>query len=215
MDRFLGNAKMNQYSFPPQLISDEQWSTAIKLALPDTDPDSEVSSSARRQCNFAAWFLSAYPKKKNPLISFEMYALAGEHFGQGIRAFRTFLGMMGEVLHDEKLQKRVDLIYNDPTFDDLMERVYRLCTVMRLVHKDNVDLLSDPEDAEVKLSPRARPELHMAVECTWEAWLELTGGKPTKKKDFLQFAYLCLECTKRVTPDGILESFDRHVRVSP
>jgi len=124
--------------------------------------------------------------------------------------------MQGEVLNQLGLldEDRLARITGDPKFDDLVQRVERVCSLMRLIQRDNEEILNDPDDPGPAPSPRSRPELHMAVENTWKAWLELTGGKMNKKKDFLQFAYLCLEPTKRVTPSAILESFDRHVRVS-
>ncbi len=111
---------MGQYSFPPNLISDEQWSEMLALAAPDMISTSGTALRARRRCNFAVWILAVYPKGDDPHRSFEMYAVAGEHFARGVRAVRTFLAMQGEVLNqlgllDEDRLARITVIPSSTT----------------------------------------------------------------------------------------------------
>lgn len=94
----------------------------------------------------------------------------------------------------------------DPEFREKMQAL-----IAYFERLDEVLDLHAKQEKPVRRSPNAKGWLHDAVFRIHRIWAE-AGQEGRTKKDFEMFAYNVLEGTRAVTPEGIKESMDRHVR---
>ncbi|MGF9759214.1 hypothetical protein AAII07_28840 [Microvirga sp. 0TCS3.31] len=195
----------------PELLKELEWSEILAMADPSIDPSAELSANVRQRVNWILClaYLGATEKEQKHHIteSFASYAVAGEHFIEGMKALDQFIGAIDELAKHWGIEPTTGKGH----FIDgrLAEKIAVYCEVFRGI--DN-RLKSIPDEDE-KTGPNSKPWLHDAVTLLYDVWQDELGQGNRPKKDFLAFAHAILKTLKlNITQNGVLESFDRHVK---
>ena len=192
-------------------IPEECWRAALAFAAPGTPPDAPTATEARSRIETGV--ITLFAMTRGHPVDWLKAAQGGRELVRGMRSLELFFAQMNAVGAHGHLDDEKRRVPENVFSSELEQQIEKACRALELMRE-----FVERSEAEIgpkeKFGPNAKPALHFAVGIVLQEWQKLIGEKPRLKKEFIEFAFLCLEhAHASATRSSIQESFDRHVRL--
>lgn len=193
-----------------EIIRAEGWPDIFARLLPGEDPCSPEGERLRGRINEILFaFAASHNGLKDPRQQFEFdeYAEIGETFLRGVKMAYAWLNLAAGALSIDPGRASTGVTARSEDIAAIERQISFLLGLKDLT--EDIKGITGYTPTEKAQPPNYKPWLHEAIAELRLLWIdEDQAHRP--KKDFLLFAESLVGGTFGVTPNSILESYDRH-----